>query len=128
MSYNDQKILEGYLFWDHLGDAIIAAFGLIHHGHPLLSGTRMVDLVSMQPNIRIDLFMVASDQRREKAAFGIHRPTFARPGAAPAPGSAASAPLPSGGGGWSRSGGAIRYLKPGIYLSNCGRAREQEGA
>ncbi|MBP7070745.1 MAG: hypothetical protein KBA97_06700 [Methanothrix sp.] len=33
----------------------------------------MLDLVSMQPNIRIDLFMVASDERREMAACEIHR-------------------------------------------------------
>ena len=47
--------------------------GEAHHSHPLLPGTRMLDLVSMQPNIRIDLFMVASDQHREKAACEIHR-------------------------------------------------------
>jgi len=74
LSYNDQKILEGYLFWDHLGDAIIAAFEVARHGHPLLSDTRMSDLVNMQPNIRIDLSMVVPDQRREKIASEIHRP------------------------------------------------------
>jgi len=30
LSYNDQKILEGSLFWDHLGDAIIATFEVEH--------------------------------------------------------------------------------------------------
>ena len=34
--------------------------------------------MSMQPNIKIDLFMVAPDERREKAASQISRPTFAR--------------------------------------------------
>jgi len=52
--------------------------GEAHHSHPLLPGTRMLDLVSMQPNIRIDLFMVASDERREMAACEIHRPAFVR--------------------------------------------------
>ena len=51
-------------------------------------------------------------------AYEIHLPTFALhkpplPLDLPPP-----PPLPSCGGGWSRSGGAIRYLKPGIYLSN----------
>lgn len=39
---------------------------------------RISDLVSMQPNIKIDLFMVAPDERREKVFYEINRPTFAR--------------------------------------------------
>jgi len=38
----------------------------------------MSDLVSMQPNIKLDLFMVAPDERREKVFNEINRPTFAR--------------------------------------------------
>jgi hypothetical protein len=60
------------------GDAIIAAFE-VEHTTAIYSGLlRMSDLVSMQPNIKIDLFMVAPDERREKVAYEINRPTFAR--------------------------------------------------
>jgi len=60
------------------GDAIIAAFE-VEHTTAIYSGLlRMSDLVSMQPNIKIDLFMVAADERREKVAYEINRPTLAR--------------------------------------------------
>jgi len=38
----------------------------------------MSDLVSMQPNIKINLYMVAPDDRRDKVITEINRPTFAR--------------------------------------------------
>jgi hypothetical protein len=38
----------------------------------------MSDLVSMQPNIKLNLYMVAPDERREKVFNEINRPTFAR--------------------------------------------------
>lgn len=38
----------------------------------------MSDLVSMQPNLKLDLFIVAPDERREKVSYEINRPTFAR--------------------------------------------------
>lgn len=122
MSYNDQKILEGYLFWDHLGDAIIAAFEVARHGHPLLPGTRISDLASMHPNIRIDLFMVASDQRREKAACEIHRPAFARqkpplPQDLPPP-----PPIPSCGGGIEQIGKRNSLPEAGGRLPDHGRS------
>lgn len=60
------------------GDAIIAAFE-VEHTTAIYSGLlRMSDLVSMQPNIKLDLFMVAPDDRREKVFYEINRPTFAR--------------------------------------------------
>ena len=60
------------------GDAIIAAFE-VEHTTAIYSGLlRMSDLVSMQPNIKLDLFMVAPDERREKMFYEINRPTFAR--------------------------------------------------
>jgi len=60
------------------GDAIIAAFE-VEHTTAIYSGLlRMSDLVSMQPNIKLDLFMVAPDDRREKVNYEINRPTFAR--------------------------------------------------
>jgi hypothetical protein len=59
-------------------DAILAAFE-IEHTTSIYSGLlRMSDLVTMQPNIKIDLYMVAPDDRREKIKNEINRPTFAR--------------------------------------------------
>jgi len=60
------------------GDAIIAAFE-VEHTTAIYSGLlRMSDLVSMQPNIKINLYMVAPDERRGKVINEINRPTFAR--------------------------------------------------
>lgn len=59
-------------------DAIIAAFE-VEHTSAIYSGLlRMSDLVSMQPNIKINLYIVASDERSEKVFNEINRPTFAR--------------------------------------------------
>ena len=60
------------------GDAIIAAFE-VEHTSAIHSGLlRMSDLISMQPNIRINLYIVAPDERREKVFSEINRPTFAK--------------------------------------------------
>ena len=59
-------------------DAIIAAFEVEHTTAIYSRLLRMSDLVSMQPNIKLDLFMVAPDDRREKVNYEINRPTFAR--------------------------------------------------
>jgi predicted RNA-binding protein len=60
------------------GDAIIGAFE-VEHTTAIYSGLlRMSDLVSMQPNININLYMVAPDDRHEKVINEINRPTFAR--------------------------------------------------
>jgi len=60
------------------GDAIVAAFE-VEHTSAIYSGLlRMSDLVSMQPNIKINLYMVAPDDRRDKVITEINRPTFAR--------------------------------------------------
>ena len=59
-------------------DAIVAAFE-VEHTTAIYSGLlRMSDLVSMQPNIKINLYMVAPDERRDKVFTEINRPTFAR--------------------------------------------------
>jgi hypothetical protein len=59
-------------------DAIIAAFE-VEHTSAIYSGLlRMSDLVTMQPNIKIDLYIVAPDDRRERVYTEINRPTFAR--------------------------------------------------
>lgn len=60
------------------GDAIIAAFE-VEHTTTIYSGLlRMSDLVSMQPNIKINLYIVAPDERRDKVFNEINRPTFAK--------------------------------------------------
>ncbi len=38
----------------------------------------MSDLIAMQPNLNIPLFMVAPDDRRQKVFAEVNRPTFAR--------------------------------------------------
>jgi len=59
-------------------DAIIAAFE-IEHTSSIYSGLlRMSDLISMQPNINIKLYIVAPDDRSDKVIAEVNRPTFAR--------------------------------------------------
>jgi len=58
------------------GNAIVAAFE-IEHTTSIYSGLlRMSDLVSMQPNINMPLYIVAADEKREKVKQEINRPTF----------------------------------------------------
>ena len=38
----------------------------------------MSDLVSMQPNLSIPLYLVAPDDRREKVMTEVNRPTFSK--------------------------------------------------
>jgi hypothetical protein len=58
------------------GNTIIAAFE-IESTTTIYSGLlRMSDLISMQPNLNIDLYIVAPDDRREKVVIEINRPTF----------------------------------------------------
>lgn len=60
------------------GDAIVAAFE-VEHSTSIYSGLlRMSDLVSMQPNINLKLYLVAPDDRRGKVLEEINRPTFAK--------------------------------------------------
>jgi len=60
------------------GDAIAAAFE-IEHTSAIYSGLlRMSDLITMQPNIRINLYLVAPDERFDKVFSEINRPTFAK--------------------------------------------------
>ena len=59
------------------GEAIVAAFE-VEHTSSIYSGLlRMSDLVSMQPNIKLNLYLVAPDDRRRKVFNEINRPTFA---------------------------------------------------
>lgn len=60
------------------GNAIAAAFE-IESTTSIDSGLlRMSDLVAMQPNLNIPLFIVAPDERRDKVIDEINRPTFSR--------------------------------------------------
>ena len=60
------------------GKSIEAAFE-VEHTSSIYSGIlRMSDLVSMQPNINIKLYIVAPEERREKVLKEIMRPTFAK--------------------------------------------------
>lgn len=58
------------------GNSIIAAFE-IEHTTAVYSGLlRMADLITMQPNINIPLYIVAPDEREEQVLKQINRPVF----------------------------------------------------
>lgn len=60
------------------GNAILAAFE-IESTTSIYSGLlRMSDLIAMQPNLNIPLYLVAPDDRREKVMTEVNRPTFSR--------------------------------------------------
>jgi len=60
------------------GNAIIAAFE-VESTTSIYSGLlRMSDLISMQPNLTIPLYLVAPDDRRDKVMTEVNRPTFSR--------------------------------------------------
>jgi hypothetical protein len=60
------------------GNAIAAAFE-IESTTSIYSGLlRMSDLLAMQPNINIPLYLVAPDERRDKVMEEVNRPTFRR--------------------------------------------------
>lgn len=60
------------------GNAVLAAFE-VESTTSIYSGLlRMSDLISLQPNISIPLFLVASEEWREKVRVQVNRPTFSR--------------------------------------------------
>lgn len=60
------------------GNAIVAAFE-VESTTSIYSGLlRMADLLAMQPNINIPLFLVAPAERRNKVIAEVNRPTFQR--------------------------------------------------
>ena len=60
------------------GNAIIAAFE-VESTTSIYSGLlRMSDLIAMQPNLNIPLYLVAPDDRRDKVFIEVNRPTFSR--------------------------------------------------
>lgn len=59
-------------------NAILAAFE-IESTTSIYSGLlRMSDLISMQPNLKIPLYIVAPDDRRQKVFDEVNRPTFSK--------------------------------------------------
>jgi predicted RNA-binding protein len=60
------------------GNAIVAAFE-VESTTSIYSGLlRMSDLIAMQPNLNIPLYLVAPDERRDKVFTEVNRPTFSR--------------------------------------------------
>ena len=60
------------------GNAIVSAFE-IESTTSIYSGLlRMSDLIAMQPNLKIPLYLVAPDDRRDKVITEVNRPTFSR--------------------------------------------------
>ena len=60
------------------GNAIVAAFE-IESTTSIYSGLlRMSDLITMQPNLNIPLYLVAPDERRDSVIKEVNRPTFSR--------------------------------------------------
>jgi hypothetical protein len=60
------------------GNSFMAAFE-IESTTSIYSGLlRMADLLTMQPNLYIPLFLVAPDERRDRVIAEINRPTFSR--------------------------------------------------
>lgn len=60
------------------GNAIVAAFE-VESTTSVYSGLlRMSDLIAMQPNLSVPLYIVAPDDRRDKVFVEVNRPTFAR--------------------------------------------------
>ena len=60
------------------GSAIVSAFE-VESTTSIYSGLlRMADLLAMQPNLNIPLYLVAPDDRREKVVTEVNRPTFSR--------------------------------------------------
>jgi len=60
------------------GNAIVAAFE-IESTTSIYSGLlRMSDLIAMQPNLNIPLYLVAPEDRRDKVMTEVNRPTFSR--------------------------------------------------
>lgn len=60
------------------GNTFVAAFE-IESTTSIYSGLlRMADLLAMQPNLNIPLYLVAPDERRNKVLSEVNRPTFSR--------------------------------------------------
>jgi hypothetical protein len=58
------------------GNSIVAAFEVEYTSSVYSGLLRMSDLLSLQPNLDINLYLVAPDERRSKVQQEILRPTF----------------------------------------------------
>ena len=58
------------------GDTFVAAFEVEHTTQIYSSLLRLSDLVAKHPNLKIDLYIVAPDERKDKVSQEIGRPTF----------------------------------------------------
>jgi hypothetical protein len=93
------------------GTAIVAAFE-VESTTTIYSGLlRMADLLALQPNVSIPLYIVAPDDRRDRVLQEVNRPTFSRLGLAEVcgyiPFSAIREQVGLG-------GRYLRYLRPGF--------------
>jgi hypothetical protein len=92
------------------GDTIVKAFE-IEHTTSVFSGIlRMSDLVALQPNLSIPLYIVAPDERRQKVIRELNRPTF--PGASSAAGRHLSLPVVLQSQDPGRAGAIVRAVPP----------------
>jgi len=104
------------------GEAKVAAFE-VEHTTTIYSGLlRMADLVSMQPNLKLDLFIVAPDERREKVFYEINRPAFARL-KPPPPENLPIYSLPGIEEGSRADRKQNSLHETGVHLRNCGKLR-----
>lgn len=60
------------------GNAIVAAFEIEHTSSVYSGLLRMSDLIAMQPNLKIQLYIVAPDERGDKVLREVNRPTFTK--------------------------------------------------
>ena len=99
-------------------NSIVAAFE-IEHTTPVYSGLlRMADLITMQPNISIPLFIVAPDERRDTVRDQINRPIFSKALKQPLPKICQYIPysLLQQKVEQAQAGGFLRYLRPDFLL------------
>lgn len=104
---------------------IVAAFE-IEHTTSIYSGLlRMSDLMSMQPNLKLPLYLVAPDERREKVIEQVNRATFS---ALRSPLSETCRFIPYGKlkGMMRQSGSLLKHLKPGILADLSDPCRSSE--
>lgn len=109
-------------------NSIIAAFE-IEHTTSVYSGLlRMADLITMQPNINIPLFIVAPDERGEKVRSEINRPVFSMALSQPLPKMCRYIPYSklTEKVNHARAGGFLRYLRPD-FLDEVAESVELEG-
>jgi hypothetical protein len=93
------------------GTAIVAAFE-VESTTSIYSGLlRMADLLALQPNVTIPLYIVAPDDRRDRVLQEVNRPTFSRLKLASVCGYIPFSTIRETVGGGAKY---LRYLRPGF--------------